>query len=141
MIDTVRGETMERLNRMSFKNRLITSIIVIVILLSINYYFHHFKPKNSIDLYQLMSFAEDFEEAHSLMLEGYEANFQKEDFEYINRTDTHANSISQFALFEYDEKSYLIMTSPGTQGIKKLKVLAVEELPTEIREYFLEIIR
>ncbi|WP_404450159.1 hypothetical protein LG307_10185 [Sutcliffiella horikoshii] len=73
------------------------------------------------------------------MLEGYEANFKEEDFEFINGTDTRANSISQFTLFKNDEKSYLIMTSPGTQGIQKLKVLAVEELPTEIRDYFLEL--
>ncbi|MBO0588619.1 MULTISPECIES: hypothetical protein [unclassified Sporosarcina] len=130
---------MERLKKVSLKSRLITGIIVFVILISVNYYFHLFKPKNSLDLYQSMTFADDFEEAQSLMLEGYEANFKEEDFEFINGTKTVANSINQFALFEYDERSYLIMTSPGTQGIRKLKVLAVEELPTEIRDYFLEL--
>ena len=130
---------MGRLKKVSLKSRLITGIIVFVILISVNYYFHLFKPKNSLDLYQSMTFADDFEEAQSLMLEGYEANFKEEDFEFINGTKTVANSINQFALFEYDERSYLIMTSPGTQGIRKLKVLAVEELPTEIRDYFLEL--
>lgn len=130
---------MGRLKKMSLKSRLITGIMVFVVLISVSYYLHLFKPKNSVDLYQSMSFADDFEEAQSLMLEGYEANFKEEDFEFINGTDTRANSISQFTLFEYDEKSYLIMTSPGTQGIRKLKVLAVEELPTEIRDYFLEL--
>lgn len=115
-------------------------IIIFVILVSVSYYFYLFKPKNSIDLYQLISFANSFEEAQSLMLEGYENNFKKEDFEFINGKDRGANSISQFSLFEYDEKSYLIMTSPGTQGIQKLKVLTVEELPKEIRDYFLEIL-
>ncbi|MCM3617667.1 hypothetical protein M3936_08745 [Sutcliffiella horikoshii] len=130
---------MGRLKKMSLISRLITGIMVFVVLISVSYYLHLFKPKNSVDLYQSMSFADDFEEAQSLMLEGYEANFKEEDFEFINGTDTRANSISQFTLFEYDEKSYLIMTSPGTQGIRKLKVLAVEELPTEIRDYFLEL--
>ena len=130
---------MGRLKKVSLKSRLITCIIVFVILISVNYYFHLFKPKNSLDLYQSMTFADDFEEAQSLMLEGYEANFKEEDFEFINGTKTVATSINQFALFEYDERSYLIMTSPGTQGIRKLKVLAVEELPTEIRDYFLEL--
>jgi len=124
---------------MSLKSRLIAGIMIFVVLVSVSYYIHLFKPKNSVDLYQSMSFADDFEEAQSLMLEGYEANFKEEDFEFINGTDTQANSISQFTLFEYEEKSYLIMTSPGTQGIRKLKVLAVEELPTEIRDYFLEL--
>ncbi|WP_223489978.1 hypothetical protein [Sutcliffiella horikoshii] len=130
---------MGRLKKMSLKSRLITGIMIFVVLISVSYYIHLFKPKNSVDLYQSMSFADDFEEAQSLVLEGYEANFKEEDFEFINGTDTRANRISQFTLFEYDEKSYLIMTSPGTQGIRKLKVLAVEELPTEIRDYFLEL--
>lgn len=125
--------------QMSLKTRLTIGIMVFVILISVSYYFHLFKPKNALDLYQLMSFAEDFEEAQGLMLTGNEANFKEEDFEFINGADTRANGISQFALFEYDEKSYLIMTSPGTQGIQKLKVLTVEELPTEIRDYFLEL--
>ena len=38
------------------------------------------------------------------MLEGYEGNFKEEDFEFINRLDTIANSVGQFTLFEYDEK-------------------------------------
>jgi hypothetical protein len=119
--------------------RIISSaIIVFVILISFNAYFLLFKPKNSIDLYQSISFAESFEEAQKLMLEGYEANFKKEDFKYLKRLDTNANRISQFALFEFNDKSYLVMTTPGTQGIQKLKVLDVEELPEEVREYFLE---
>ena len=130
---------MEKLKKNTLKSRLRIGIMVFVVLISVSYYFFLFKPKNSLDLYQSMSFADDFEEAQSLMLEGYQANFKKEDFEFMNRTDTHANSISQFTLFEYDEKSYLIMTSPGSQGTQKLKVLSVEELPTEIREYFLEL--
>ncbi|MFE8701502.1 hypothetical protein ACFYKX_12935 [Cytobacillus sp. FJAT-54145] len=128
----------------SFKNisigkRLLLGFIVFVIFISVNYYLYLFKPKNSIDLYQSISFADNFEDAQGLMLEGYEANFKEEDYEYMKSLDTSANSVRQFALFEYDEKSYLVMTSPGTQGIKKLKILAVEELPTEIRDYFLEI--
>lgn len=100
------------------------------------YYILFFKPKNSLELYQVISFAKDYNDVQNLMLEGYEDNFSKEDFEYINRIDTQANSISQFTLFEYDEKTYLVMTSPGTE---KLKVLAVEELPEDVRKYFLEL--
>lgn len=129
----------EHKKRLFLKSRLLLGIVVFVILISVSYYFHLFKPKNSLDLYQSISFADDFEEAQSLMLDGYEANFKEEDFEFMSGTNTGAKSISQFALFEYDEKSYLLMTSPGTQGIGKLKVLAVEELPVEIRDYFLEL--
>ncbi|MBU8731202.1 hypothetical protein [Cytobacillus pseudoceanisediminis] len=44
--------------------------------------------------------------------------------------------ISQFTLLEYEGKTFVIMTSPGTE---KLKVLAVEELPDELREYFMKL--
>jgi hypothetical protein len=121
------------------KNVIATAITVFLILISINSYTYLFKPKNSLDLYQSISFADSFEEAQTFMLEGYEANFKKEDFEYMNRLDTDAKGISQFSLFEFDDKSYLILTSPGTQGFHKLKVLAVEELPEDIRDYFMEL--
>jgi hypothetical protein len=131
------GFTMGIFKKISLKKRLMSGIIVFVILFSVNYYIHFFKPKNSFDLYQSISFVDNFEEAQKLMLKGYEANFKEEDFKFMKKMETQATSISQFAIFEYDDRSYLIMTSPGTQGIQKLKVLAVEELPTEIRNYFL----
>lgn len=82
------------------------------------------------------SFAEDFEEAQKVVLEGYENNFKEEDLGYINRRDTSPDRISQFTLLEYEGKTFVIMTSPGTE---KLKVLAVEELPDELREYFMKL--
>ncbi len=111
-------------------------ILMILVLGLAAYYILFFTPKDSLELYQAISFADDFEEAQKVMLEGYEGNFKEEDFEFINRLDTSADRTSQFTLFEYDEKTYLVMTTPGTV---RLKVLAVEELPEEIREYFLEI--
>jgi hypothetical protein len=120
----------------SLKNRIVSGIIVFIILISINSYIFLFKPKNSLELYQSISFADDFEEAKKLMLRGYEGNFKEEDFEFMKRLDKKANSIGQFTLFEFDDKTFVIMTSPGTE---RLKILAVEELPIEIREYFLEL--
>lgn len=70
------------------------------------------------------------------MLDAYEANFKKEDFEFISSLETSPNSISQFTIFEYNHKSYVVMSTPGTT---KLKILAVEELPKDIRDYFLKI--
>ena len=125
--------------KMTLKNRIIAAILVFSILISFNYFIHLYKPTNSVDLYQSISFASDFEKAQKLMLKGYEDNFNEEDFEYMNRLETTAKSISQFTIFEYGDKSYIVMTTPGTNRIQKLKVMAVEELPTEIREYFLEL--
>jgi hypothetical protein len=122
------------IEKTSLKGKIVVGIVVLVILMSINSYIFLFKPKNSLELYQSISFADDFEEAKKLMLKGYEGNFKEEDFEFMKRLDTNAKSIGQFTLFEFDDKTFVIMTSPGTQ---RLKVIAVEELPIEIREYFL----
>ncbi|MEK5069125.1 hypothetical protein [Sporosarcina sp. FSL K6-1508] len=70
------------------------------------------------------------------MLEGYEGNLKEEDFEFIKRSDTSPNSISQFTLFEYDVRTFEIMTSPGT---KRLEVIAADELQKDIRNYFLKL--
>ncbi|WP_421664564.1 hypothetical protein [Lysinibacillus telephonicus] len=124
------------INKVSSKKLITFSIFALIIFAAATYYILFFKPKNSLELYQVISFAKDYNEVQNLMLEGYEDNFSKEDFEYINRIDTQANSISQFTLFEYDEKTYLVMTSPGTE---RLRVLAVEELPKDVRNYFLDL--
>ena len=111
-------------------------LFMILILGLAAYYILFFTPKTSLELYQAISFADDYEEAQKVMLEGYEDNFKEEDFEFMNRPEHSAGRISQFTLFEYNEKTYMVMTTPGTE---KLKVLAIEELPAEIREYFLEV--
>lgn len=115
---------------------MLVGIIATIAVAGATYFILFFKPNNSLELYQSISFAKDFEEAQKLSLEGYEDNFMKEDFEYISHEDTAANRVSQFTLFEYDEKTYLIMTSPGTA---KFKILSVEELPEAMRSYFLEL--
>ncbi|MDQ0216670.1 hypothetical protein J2S13_003144 [Oikeobacillus pervagus] len=115
-------------------------LFIIVFFISVGgsiYYVYFYTPKNSLELYQAISFADDFEDAQKLTLEGYEDNFKKEDFDYIKRLDTTASSVRQFTLFEYDEKTYVVMTSPGTP---RLKVLAVEELPKDIRNFFIELL-
>ncbi|MGN7400273.1 hypothetical protein ACTHO0_10480 [Cytobacillus praedii] len=123
------------------KKMMLQGIAIIILMFSIIscgavYYFYFFTPKNSLELYQAISFAKDFEEAQKLTLEGYEDHFKKEDFDYINRLGRNAINVSQFTAFEYNEKTYLVMTSPGTE---KLKILAVEELPKDVREYFRKI--
>lgn len=100
------------------------------------YYVVFVTPKNSLELYQKISSADDYKDVQSLVLEGYVENFKEEDFK--NMKDMSANSVSQFTLFEYEEKSYLLMTTPGTE---RLKVLRVDELPEDIRQYFLTLTR
>lgn len=119
------------------KEWLIFIIVSFVCISGSIYYVLFYTPKNSLELYQEISLADDFEDVQKLILEGYENNFNKEDFDYNNSLETTANKVSQFTLFEYDEKTYVIITSPGTP---KLKVLAVEELPLDIRNYFIELV-
>ncbi|PYF08415.1 hypothetical protein [Ureibacillus chungkukjangi] len=121
--------------KLTLKEILSFCIIAIVAIAASSYFILFFKPKNSLELYQSISFAKDFEEAQKLSLTGYERNFKKEDFDYISKPETVAKSVNQFTLFEFEDRTYLILTSPGKS---KLKVLAVEELPEEIRSYFLE---
>jgi hypothetical protein len=118
-------------------NNWLPCVLVIWIALGTAAYYTFFHtPKDSLGLYQAISFADDFEKAVSLTLEGYEENFKIEDYEFINSLENQAQSVSQYTLFEYKKRTYLIMTTPGTD---KLEVLDVRELPEEIRNYFLEI--
>lgn len=107
----------------------------VLIIAFVIFYFNFIKPKNSLELYQSFSFAKDYEEAKQFMLEGYEDYLDEDDFHYINNLNTIAEQINQFTLFVYNDKTYVLMTSPGTH---KLEVLNVEELPEEVRAYFLK---
>lgn len=118
------------------RERISLILLVAIVVGGFIYYDIFQTPRNSLELYQDISFADDFEDAQKLMLDGYEENFSEEDFNYINDLETSAETVSQFTLLQYNDRSFVIMTSPGTE---KLHVLKVEELPEEIRDYFLEL--
>lgn len=117
----------------TWSDRFAIYILAAIIFGGLIYYNFFLTPKNSIELHQKLQFADDFEQAQKYVLEGYEDNFSEEDFDFIQ--ENNANRVGQFSLFEYNGKSYVIMTSPGTE---KLKVLDVKELPEEAREFFWE---
>ena len=124
---------LKTMNAAEIKNIVIISLMII----SVNWYNQFFyKPTNSIELYKSIAFSEDFEEGQELMLEGYESNLKEEDYNYISREINSPYKVNQFTLFEYGNKTYILLTTPGT---KKVEVLKVEELPVEIRNYFLEL--
>lgn len=116
------------------KDNIAFSLLMALILGGIVYYVYFLTPKNSLEMYQELRFADDFEEAQKQVLEGYENNFTREEFEFIQEND--ADTIKQVTLFQYNQQTYVIMTSPGTE---KLKVLDVEKMPEEAREFFLEL--
>ena len=60
-------------------------------------------------------------------------NIDTKSIEYIQE-EFNPNAVKQITLLEFDEKTYFIQTTPGT---KKMKIINIEELPVEIREYFL----
>jgi len=120
----------------TLKNRIVFLILVLVIVVGATYYDVFYTPVNSLELYQEIALADDFEDVKKLMLDGYEDNFKEADFEFINSLDTTPNRVGQFTFFEYDERTFVIMTSPST---KKLEVLAVDELPKDIRNYFFQL--
>lgn len=86
-------------------------------------------PSNSLELMQTLRNSENPE---SLFLDS--KNIDYKSIEYI-QDEFSPNMITQVTLLEFDEKTYLIQTTPGT---KKMKIIAIEELPIEIREYFIE---
>lgn len=86
-------------------------------------------PSNSLELMQTLRNSENPE---SLFLDS--KNIDYKSIEYIQE-EFNPNMITQITLLEFDEKTYLIQTTPGT---KKMKIIAIEELPIEIREYFIE---
>ncbi|WP_339146638.1 MULTISPECIES: hypothetical protein [unclassified Sutcliffiella] len=117
------------------KYSIISSILIGFLIVGVAiYYVLFYTPKNSLELYQAIRFSKSYEELSELMLEGYNGNFPEEDYDFMSHLDNSPNSISQFTLFEYKEKTYLIMTTPGTN---RLQVLDVKELPEEVRNYFL----
>lgn len=111
----------------------IAFLVIVLLIVGASFYnVFLFKPKNSLELYQELKFADSFEEAQKLFVDGYEGNFTEEDFKYIQ--DNLTTYISQFTLLGVSGKSYVIMTTPGT---KKLKVIRIEELPDDMRQFFL----
>ncbi|MGM0834772.1 MAG: hypothetical protein ACQEV7_01365 [Bacillota bacterium] len=123
--------------KITLKYKITFILLIFLICGDAIYYQILFTPKDSLELYQAIDNADNLEEVHKkLMLEGYLDNFKEEDFDFINNVSNSPKRVSQFTLLEYEEKTFLIVTSPGTE---RLKVLSVEELPTEIRDYFLEL--
>ena len=86
-------------------------------------------PSNSLELMQKLRNSDNPE---SLFVDS--KNIDYESINYIQEK-FGPNSISQFTLLEFDDKTYAIQTTPGT---KKMEIITIEELPNEIREYFIE---
>ena len=116
-----------------YKNYIV--ILVVVILVVQGYYIIGYKPKNS-ELYQAIQFSKDYNQAQKLILEGYEENFSKEVYEGIINASSSPNSVNQFTVFQYDNESYIIETTPGTM---KLEILRVAKLPKKMKDYLDEL--
>lgn len=85
--------------------------VLVVLLLAVLFFWVKdllLTPKNSLELHQKVTFANDFEEVQKLILDGYDDHVKEADFNYIKGRS--ANSVGQFTLIEYKEKSYVIMT-------------------------------
>lgn len=120
----------------TLKDWIIYIVIYLIIIAAAIYFVLFFKPRNSLELYQELHFAESFEEVQKQMLDGYEEHMTEEDFKWIQSYTP--SQIGQFTIFDYNSTAYVIMTTPGTEI---LKVLAVEELPEEVRVFFYELMR
>lgn len=117
----------------TFMDWAILSFLLLIIIGLMIYTVYFNKPKDSVQLYEEIALVEDVEKVNELMVDGFEDNFKVEDINYIQRPENTANQIRQVTLLEYDEKTFVMSTTPGT---KKLEVYAIEELPEDIRIYF-----
>ena len=111
------------------KNLLLAVIFALFIVAAPIIYWTLTNPSNSLEL---MKTLRNSDNPASLFLDS--KNIDYESIKYIQE-EFDPNTVSQFTLLEFDEKTYLIQTTPGT---KKMEIIAIEELPTEIREYFIE---
>lgn len=122
-------------NKEELKKKIPLLILVFILGVGLIYYKMYFTPKNSLELYQALAFAENFESVQKKLMEkGYEGNITEEDFNAIKEGSMYKPS--QFTVFEYYGKSFLIETTPGTE---RLKILSVRELPEDIRRFFSEL--
>lgn len=87
-------------------------------------------PSNSLELMQTLRNSEN---PASLFME--EKKFDAEIVEYIQE-EFSPNMVQQFTIVDFDEKSFLIQTTPGTT---KLEIINIEVLPEEMRNYFLSL--
>ncbi|HSJ38138.1 MAG TPA: hypothetical protein VK945_07970 [Planococcus sp. (in: firmicutes)] len=85
------------------KDNIAFFLLMAITLGGVIYYFYFLTPKNSVELYQELHFADDFEEAQKQVLEGYENNFTQEEFNFIQ--ENIPDTIKQVALFEYTRRS------------------------------------
>lgn len=112
-----------------YMKKVVAIFLALLVVVSPIIYWFMTNPSNSLELMQTLRNSDNPE---SLYLNS--KNIDYESIKYIQE-EFSPNMISQFTLLEFDEKTYLIQTTPGTE---KMKIIAIEELPVEIREYFLE---
>ena len=122
-------------NKEALMNKLPLLLSLFIITASLFYYKYFFTPKNTLELYQELAFDKSFDDVQKkLMLKGYEKNITEEDLNAIQEGSLYKPS--QFTILEYYDKSFVIMTSPGSG---RLKILSVTELPEDIRQFFSEL--
>lgn len=109
--------------------RIAAVFLALLVVASPIIYWFMTNPSNSIDLMQTLRNAKNPESLYA-----DSKNIDYESIEYIQK-EFNPNMITQITLLEFDEKTYAIQTTPGTQ---KMKIIAIEELPAEIRDYFIE---
>ena len=107
----------------------VVAVIAVLIIVSIPIFeWLLTNPSNSLELMQTLRNSENPE---SLFMD--EKNFDAKIVDYIQE-EFSPNMVQQFTILEFDEKSFLIQTTPGTT---KLDIINIEELPEEMRNYFL----
>lgn len=86
-------------------------------------------PSNSVALMQALRNADD---PTAFYVNG--ADVDEQHIAYIQE-HFDVQAVSQFTVLEFDEKAYVVETTPGT---RKMNIIAIEELPEDMRAYLTE---
>lgn len=109
-----------------------TLILICLLIFGSIYYSFNIKPYNSIQLYQELNFSSE-KEIQDLFLNKEVDNLLLEQISNIQ--SGIPTSINQMTFLNYSDKTIMVITTPGTL---QLKVIDIEQLPPEIRSYFLQ---
>lgn len=91
----------------------------------------YFRPTGTIALYQKMTNA-DYKQFEKIIDDTYQSEFTEEDYvEMAKVFAEHANELSEYAIFKYEDKWMIINTSPdGKNKIRSIKIIDDKEIAT-----------
>lgn len=100
-----------------------------------SYYLYGIRPKNSLELYQKIISSENYDDFLNLTLTEENIIIDKNVYLQMMNDPLPPDKIQQFTVIQGATNSYLIETTPGKT---KIKIINMQEVPDEVRTYFMQ---